>query len=218
MRRGRRRPTIPGMSTTYAVVWREGDGPVGSGRLEVHARDVVLDGAVEGEAVVRRIPIAELKSIRVGRGGEDRLSGRPSLVLEPVEGPVIRVASVEQPGIVAELAKLLDGLRAGAPRRALVVVPLEPGMRDRARELVSSGPPFDLEDVGLRRHSVHLIDDAVVFSFEAADGRSLDRLLEEPGLWQAADAWREIVSGPPQLAEDAFEWEAAPAVVHGLGF
>ena len=59
--------TISLVDTTYAVVWREGDDPVGSGRLEVRPRDVVLDGAVDGEAVLRTIPLAGLQSIRVGR-------------------------------------------------------------------------------------------------------------------------------------------------------
>jgi len=207
------------MNTSYAVVWREGEEPIGSGRLEVHPREVVLDGAVEGRPVLRTIPLAGLQSIRIGRSCDDRLSERPSLVLEPRTGPVIRVAGVAQPGIVSELAKRLVGLRIGGdgPQRAVVVVSLKPGTLERARELVASGPPFDPDQVGLARHSVHLVDDAAVFFFEAADGRSLDRLLTEPGLWQAAGAWQEIVAGPPRLAEDAFVWEAAPPALHGLG-
>jgi len=55
-----------------------------------------------------------------------------------------------------------------------------------------------------------------VFLFEAACG-SLERLLTEPGVWEAAGAWREIVAGPPQLAEDAYSWEAPPPALHGLG-
>ncbi len=219
MQRAHATVTIRIVNTTYAVVWREGDDPVGSGRLEVRPRDVVLDGAVDGEAVLRTIPLAGLQSIRVGRAREDRLSDRPSLVLEPRVGPVIRVASVAQPGIVSELAKRLVGLRIGsdAPQRALVVLPLKPGTRERACELVSSGPPFDPVEAGLARHSVYLVDDAALFLFEATGG-SLERLLVEPGLWQAAGAWREIAAGPPQLAEDAYSWEAPPRAVHGLGF
>jgi hypothetical protein len=221
LRMPRRHPeiTMRDVNATYAVVWREGDDPVGSGRLEVRPRDVVLDGAVGGRPVLRMIPLAGLQSIRVGRTREDRLSDRPSLVLEPRVGPVIRVASVAQPGIVSELAKRLVGMRIGCdgPQRALVVLPLKPGTRERAAELVSTGPPFDPADAGLARHSVFLVDDAAVFLFEAADG-SLEQLLVERGLWQAADAWREIVAGPPQLADDAYSWEAPPPALHGLGF
>src|SRR5262249_21227227 len=155
-----------------AVVWREGDDPVGSGRLEVRPRDVLLDGAVGGQPVLRTIPLAGLQSIRVGRTRDDRLSDRPSLVLQPRVGPVIRVASVAQPGIVSELAKRLVGLRIGCdgPRRALVVLPLKPGTRKRASELVSSGPPFDPTGAGLARHNVFLTDDAALFLFEAPGG------------------------------------------------
>ena len=219
MQRTQATATIRTVNTTYAVVWREGDDPVGSGRLEVRPHDVVLDGAVDGEAVQRTIPLAGLQSIRVGRAREERLSDRPSLVLEPRVGPVIRVASVAQPGIVSELAKRLVGLRIGCdgPQRALVVLPLKPGTRERACELVGSGPPFDPVEAGLARHTVYLVDDAALFLFEATGG-SLERLLVEPGLWQAAGAWREIAAGPPQLAEDAYSWEAPPPTVHGLGF
>jgi hypothetical protein len=101
------------VNVTYAVVWREGEDSVGAGRLEVRPHDIVLDGVVDGGVVVRTIPLAGLQSIRIGRTREDRLSDRPSLVLEPRIGPTIRVAGVAQPGIVPELAKRLLGLRIG---------------------------------------------------------------------------------------------------------
>jgi hypothetical protein len=217
------------MKTTYAVVWREGVEPLASGRLEVRPGEVFLSGAHEGHPVEREIPFENLLTIRVGRAAEDRLDGQPTLVLERRTGRTVRVASVAQPGIVAELAERIIALqlgREGATQRALVVVPLKEGARDRARELVDGGPPFDPELTRLARHHVFLLEHEALFLFEAdADTGSLEKLLAEPGVWRAAGAWQDLVAGPPQLAEDAFSWvrHLAPAAngseAHvGLGF
>jgi hypothetical protein len=198
------------MKTTYAVVWREGGEPLASGRLEVRPRSVVLEGGRNGQPVEREIAFENLLTIRVGRSREDRLDGQPSLVLERRTGQAIRVASVAQPGIVSELAQRLIGLqlgREGATQRALVVVPLKEGSRERARELVDRGPPFEPERTGLARHHVFLLENQALFLFETDAGtRALEELLTEPDLWRSAEAWHEIVAGPPQIAEDAFSW------------
>ena len=33
-----------------------------------------------------------------------------------------------------------------------------------------------------------------------------DRLLSDDRLWAAAAAWKDVVAGPPRLAEDAYSW------------
>jgi hypothetical protein len=50
----------------YAVVWRTGDGPTSSGRLELGNDDLVLHGS--GEPAGLRIPFDELSSVEIGRG------------------------------------------------------------------------------------------------------------------------------------------------------
>ena len=50
--------------------------------------------------------------------------------------------------------------------RLVVVVPLADGAKDRARELLDKGPPFDPNATGLERHSVYLTDHEAVFIFE----------------------------------------------------
>jgi hypothetical protein len=55
------------------------------------------------------------------------------------------------------------------PSRVVVVVPLKAGVRDRVRELLEMGPPFDPEAAGLDRHQVFLTDQEAVFLFEAPD-------------------------------------------------
>lgn len=209
------------MKASYAVVWREGEGPTVSGRLELQPNAVVLDGSVESRGVVRAVPFKSLAAIRVGRTTEDRLAGKPSLVLERRDGPSVRIASVAQPGIVSELARRLIAIQVSEPKRqrAMVVVPLKPGTRERAQELVESGPPFDAERIGLSRHDVFLSDEEAIFLFETEGGsRPLEELLEEPDVWRAASAWHDIVAGPPRIADQAFDWEAPPRPLHlGLG-
>jgi len=201
------------MRATYAVVWREGDGPVASGCLEIRADSIVFSGGGDGGAVERDVPLDGLRAVRVGRLPEDRLDGRASLLLEPHEGPVIRVAGVAQPGIVVELAERIAALEVApeyAGHRLVVVLPLKEGALSRARELIAAGPPFDPGQAGLERHRVFLLDHEAIFLFEPAhDDQKLQELLGRPDLWAAAETWRELAAGPPVLAEDAYEWERA---------
>ncbi len=93
-----------------------------------------------------------------------------------------------------------------------MVVPLKEGSRERARELVEVGPPYDPERTGLARHHVFLLEHEALSLFETdASTEALEELLTEPDLWRSAAAWHEIVAGPPQIAEDAFSW-VRPAV------
>jgi len=90
--------------------------------------------------------------------------------------------------------------------RAVIVVPLRAGTRDQAAELLSGGPPFDPDTVGLERHQVYLSDEEAVFVFEAASRDAAEQLIGEGRFWAAASRWKEIVEGPPRLAEDAYSW------------
>lgn len=104
------------MRASYAVVWNERPGPSASGRLEIGARSLLLDGARGGAPVAREIPLAELESVRIGRSPAERLDGRPTLVLSARHGTTLHVAAVGQPGLVVELAERLNSLRV-EPRR-----------------------------------------------------------------------------------------------------
>jgi hypothetical protein len=50
----------------YAVVWRTGNGPTSSGRLELGDDDLVLHGSGGPEGL--RIPFDDLSSVEIGRG------------------------------------------------------------------------------------------------------------------------------------------------------
>jgi hypothetical protein len=198
------------MRTSYGVVWREGDHPLARGKLELLPRAVRLDGMTGSEPTTREIPYDYLSEIRIGRSPEERIDGRPSLVLAPRTGDTLSIASVAQAGVVAEIAERLAALQLGidSRRRIAVVLPLREDAHDVVRELLVAGPPFDPEALGLDRHQVYLTASEAIFIFESHLGaKALEPLLESPELWQSAAAWHDHLAGPPQIAEDLFSWE-----------
>jgi hypothetical protein len=90
--------------------------------------------------------------------------------------------------------------------RAVVILPLREGSSERAAELLRGGPPFDPEEIGLERHQVFLTEREAVFLFEADSSDAAEKLIGEGSFWSAASAWKDIVEGPPRLAEDAYSW------------
>jgi hypothetical protein len=96
------------------------------------------------------------------------------------------------------------------PGRLVVVAPLGEGMRERARELIAAGPPFELQGTDLSAHRVYLTESEAVFVFEGAHPRAVvERLAGDPGTWRAAVAWRDVLAGRPRIAEKAYDWSRA---------
>ena len=192
------------MRESYAVTWRHGEGEPRSGRLELNPEGLVFANGSSVESVEYR----ELRGVRVGRSLADRISDRQTLVLERRIGEPIRIAGVGQTGIISELAEHLAPLLGEEQpmSRAVVVLPLREGTSEQAAELLRGGPPFDPEAVGLERHHVFLTDRDAVFVFEADTPDAAERLIGEGALWSAASAWKDLVDGPPRLAEDVYSW------------
>ena len=94
-----------------------------------------------------------------------------------------------------------------------VVASLKPGMEERARTLLDSGPPFDPVAAGLVRHTVYLSTDEVVFVFEGPEvERRMHELVTAPSqseLTNALDEWRDVVEAPARIARLAFAWRRA---------
>jgi len=84
----------------YAVVWRTGDGPTSSGKLELGADDLVLHGSSEDEL---RIPFDDLSSAEIGRAADERVNGDKSLVLERHSCERVLVAALGGVGLLGEL-------------------------------------------------------------------------------------------------------------------
>ena len=68
----------------------------------------------------------------------------------------------------------------------VVVLPLRPGARDRARDLLRHGPPFDPDEAGLERHQAFVSEAEAIFLFEAEARESVERLTDDSNLWEAA--------------------------------
>jgi hypothetical protein len=197
------------MRTSYGVVWREGSLPLASGKLELLPCAVRLDGMLGSVPTTRQIPYDLLSEIRIGRSTEDRIDGRPTLVLAPRTCDPYAIASVAQAGVIAEIAERLAALQfgSGGRRRTAIVVPLREDAHDAVQSLLAAGPPFDPDRIGLDRHDVFLTPTEAIFIFESRLGEhTLEPLLERPELWQSAAAWHEHVAGPPRIAEDVYSW------------
>jgi hypothetical protein len=149
--------------------------------------------------------------VRIGRSPEECLSDRPALLLEREPLPPVQVEPFGF-GLLHELADLLAALArkdGGEDEEVAVVVPLKQGRLERARELVSKGPPFDPQALGLTRHQVYLTDDEANFVFAGPGAReAVQRASEDPSLWRVGLAWRDCIGGRPHLADVA---EAARA-------
>jgi hypothetical protein len=207
-------------TATYAIRWREPDGATFLGRLELAPTAILLEGRANGDAaVVRSLPYDELLGFHIGRGPDERLDGRAALVVERRAGDVLVTSAVVHAGVLTELADRLAGVTGAAPRRATIVVPLAEGAIGRARELAERGPPFDPGETRLIRHELLLTEREAIFVFEADSAAGLEALLGQTALWAAAADWRDLVAGPPRLAEPVYGWgRPAAAAKVGLGF
>ena len=106
--------------TTYAVKWREPNGETFIGRLAFGPRALRLDGRRSGAnepPVNRQLRYDDLQSLRVGSRGADRLDGRPSLVVEWLEGAYLVAGAGLGAPIIQELVERLVELRLSAAGR-----------------------------------------------------------------------------------------------------
>jgi len=194
------------MQRTYGVVWREGASKRATGKLELLASGVRLEGREDS----RDIPYADLSGVHVGRRPEERIDGRPSIVLERFGRPPVTITSVAEASLVREIAERLAALQlqASEPKSIAVIVPLQPGSQGAVVDLLAKGPPFDPEQMpGLEEHEVFVAEDAAIFVFRSSTGaEALAPLLSRDELWQAAISWREHIAAPPRLAEGVYSW------------
>jgi hypothetical protein len=95
--------------------------------------------------------------------------------------------------------------------RVAIIARLKEGSEQRAAELVAAGPPFDLADTGIVRHSIYISPSEAVFVFEGHEIEWIvDELIDEPfhyELQRALDQWREIVEGQPRVAHERYGWQ-----------
>ena len=88
----------------------------------------------------------------------------------------------------------------------VVVLPLRPGARDRARDLLRHGPPFDPDEAGLERHQAFVTETEAIFLFEADARGAVERLADDASSLGGGGGLDDLVAGPPRLAEGAYSW------------
>jgi hypothetical protein len=97
--------------SSYAVLWSEPRQDVKAGKLELDSGGLRFEGSRGRRAAdVHRVGYGEIERVRIGRQAQDRLSGRPSVVLDLAVGGPLRIGLVDGPGYRAELADTLTRL------------------------------------------------------------------------------------------------------------
>ena len=82
-------------TSSYAVWWREGDGPRHVGKLEVARLQALLSG--KGSSCLA-VPLDQISSVEYGRA---------EVRVERKRQATLRIGSLDAPGALRELANLL---------------------------------------------------------------------------------------------------------------
>ena len=99
---------------SYAVTWCEGDGPIRAGKLVLGATSVRLEGGTARRRLSEeRILYSRLSKVATARRPQERIGGRPTLVLERQGRPLLAIACVDGLGCLREVAQRLERAIAG---------------------------------------------------------------------------------------------------------
>ena len=199
------------MAEGHAVVWSESDGPRFVGGLSVEDAGLHLRGAsTEGELWDGVLGPDDIVRVRLVRPGPDDVDGSRSVVVEQRDGPCLRIVALDGAGRLFEIANLAAELsgRGRLSTGVAVEVPIRRGHRDRVRELVRHGPPFDPVAVSeLESHDVYVGRDHVIFIFRGEDVADVvEKLLHTPSVWTAGADWRRSIAGRPAVLEHGYAW------------
>lgn len=89
-----------------------------------------------------------------------------------------------------------------------VIATLRPGAAEEAARLIELGPPFELGQSGVKRHTVFLAADTAVFVFEGGEPRTLLAALSETGEQSVFGAWESLLDATPRIAREVYSWTA----------
>jgi hypothetical protein len=91
--------------SSYAVLWSEPRQDVETGKLELEPTGLRFEGSHgRRPARVHRLGYGEIERVRIGHQVQERLCGRPSVVLDLAAGGPLRIGIVDAPGVRSELA------------------------------------------------------------------------------------------------------------------
>ena len=89
-----------------------------------------------------------------------------------------------------------------------VIAGLRPGAAEQAASLIALGPPFELSETGVQRHTVFLAADTAVFVFEGGEPRALLAAFAGAGEQSVFGAWESLLDGTPKIAREVYAWTA----------
>ena len=93
--------------------------------------------------------------------------------------------------------------------RLAVVARLLPGSRERAKEIIAAGPPYELGETGFAAHQIFLGEETAVFVFEGPGIEGLvSRLISDPASSGSFSVWGPLLAGTPMLAREEFSWSS----------
>jgi len=99
--------------SSYAVLWSEPAWEIEAGKLELEPVGLRFEGVRGGRAGrVHRVYYDDIHGVRIGRRPNERIGGRPALVLDLAVGGPLRIAGVNGLGTISELAEQLVPLTA----------------------------------------------------------------------------------------------------------
>jgi len=99
-----------GMSS-YAVLWSEPLCNLETGKLELDGESIRFEGSHRGRGgAVHRVYYGDIDGVRIGYQPRERLHGKPALVVDLVNGGMVRIGGVDGVGTVSELADELTRL------------------------------------------------------------------------------------------------------------
>lgn len=109
--------TTATVSITYAVVWREGDGPLCRGRLELGEAAIRLFGlSRDGTPETLEVSAESVQAVRIGRARPERIGGRPAVVVQRDGAAELLISDAAAIGTLHELAgRLGSSLPARIP-------------------------------------------------------------------------------------------------------
>ena len=193
---------------SYAAIWAEAEETPRVGSVALVEDGLTLSGSAKAPNEGWLIRYADITGIDVVRARSARLKGYPTLRIERRGAPSLRVSTIGL-GVLTELNHLLASAIASTPQLVGIVLPLRRRMQAEAAALVEQGPPFDLAALGLERHDVLLSEREVIFLFAGMRVvETMERLVRDPAVWQAASGWARVSAGPPRLAEQRYGWQS----------
>lgn len=99
---------------SYAVTWRDGDGPVRAGKLILGVTGLRLEGGTARRRLSEeRILYGRLSKVATAHRPQERIGGRPTLVLERPDRPSLAIACLDGLGCLREVAATLERAIAG---------------------------------------------------------------------------------------------------------